>query len=53
MSKDDAKQHWFTCGAIWYVKRITNEAMEISQLETTFRDKALVWYMKYKAIAPI
>jgi hypothetical protein len=52
MGKDDVEQHWFTCEAIWSVKRITDEATKIAQLETTFRDKALTWYMKYKATAP-
>jgi hypothetical protein len=51
MGKDDAEQHWFTCEAIWFVKRITDEATKIVQLETMFRDRALTWYMKYKATA--
>jgi hypothetical protein len=51
--KDDAEKHWFTCEAIWSMKRITDEATKIMQLETTFRDKALTWYMKYKATAPV
>jgi hypothetical protein len=33
------------------MKRITEEATKIAQLETTFRDRALTWYMKYKATA--
>jgi hypothetical protein len=53
MGKDDAEQHWFTCEAIWSVKRITDEASKIAQLETTFRDRALTWYMKYKVTAPV
>jgi hypothetical protein len=51
MGRDDAEQHWFTCEVIWSVKRITDEASKIVQLETTFRDRALMWYMKYKATA--
>jgi hypothetical protein len=53
MGKDDVEQHWFMCEAIWSVKRITDEATKIVQLETTFRDKALTWYMKYKATASV
>jgi hypothetical protein len=53
MGKDDVEQHWFTCEAIWSVKRITDEVAKIMQLETMFRDKALTWYMKYKAIVPV
>jgi hypothetical protein len=26
MGKDDVEQHWFTCEAIWSVKRVTDEA---------------------------
>jgi hypothetical protein len=49
MGKDDAEQHWFTCEAICSLKRITDEASKIAQLETTFRNKYLTWYMKYRA----
>jgi len=48
MGKDDAKQHWFTFEAIRSMKRIMNEALNIAQLETTFRDISMRWYMKYK-----
>jgi hypothetical protein len=48
MGKDDAEKHWFMCEAIWSVKRIIDKASKIAQLETTFRDRALMWYMKYK-----
>jgi hypothetical protein len=47
--RDDAEKHWFMCEAIWSMKRVTNKASEIAQLETTFIDRALTWYMKYKA----
>jgi len=48
MGKDDAKNHWFTCEDIWFVKRITDEESKIVHIETTFRDRAMMWYMKYK-----
>jgi hypothetical protein len=35
------------------MKRITDEATKIVQLETTFKDIALKWYMKYKAITSV
>jgi hypothetical protein len=38
MGKDDVEKHWFTCEAIWSVKRITDEASKIVKLENTFRD---------------
>jgi hypothetical protein len=36
--RDDVEQHWFMCEVIWYMKRITDEASDIAQLETTFRE---------------
>jgi hypothetical protein len=50
--KDDVEKHWFNYEAIWPVKRIKCEATKIMQLETTFKDRSLTWYMKYKAIMP-
>jgi hypothetical protein len=52
MGRDDAEQHWFTCEAIWSMKRIKNKVTKIAQLETTLKDISLTWYMKYKATAP-
>jgi hypothetical protein len=53
MGKDNVEKHWFRCEAIWYLKRITNKESRISQLETSFRDKSLTWYMKYKETRPV
>jgi hypothetical protein len=47
--KDYAEKYWFKCEEIWFMKRIIDEANKIVQLETTFRDIVLMWYMKYKA----
>jgi hypothetical protein len=41
IGRDNVEQHWFTCEAIWSMKRITNETTKIMQLETTFRDITL------------
>jgi hypothetical protein len=49
MGRDDVEHNCFTCEGIWSMKRITYEATKIAQLETTLRDIALTWYMKYKA----
>jgi hypothetical protein len=49
MGRDDVEQHWFTCEAIWSLKRVTDDATKIMQIETTFKDRALTWYMKYRA----
>ena len=52
MGKDDVEKHCFTCEAIWSMKRVVDDETYIAQLETTFRDRALTWYMKYKATTP-
>ena len=52
MGKDDAEQHQITCEAILFVNRVIDDTTKIVQLETTFRDRALTQYMKYKATAP-
>ena len=51
--RDNAKQYWFTCDAIWVVKQIADDNVKIAQLETTFRERALTWYMKFKATTPM
>jgi hypothetical protein len=30
MGKDDAEKHWFTCEAIWSVKRVTDDVAKIT-----------------------
>ena len=47
--RDDAKQHWFTCDALWVMKQVTNEKEKITQMETPLRDHVLTRYMKYKS----
>jgi hypothetical protein len=47
IGRDDVEQHWFMCEAIWYLKRVMEEESKITQLETTFIDQDLMWYMKY------
>ena len=44
---EDPEQHWFVCEAVWNIKQVTDDAIKIAQLTTTFRDRALTWYMKY------
>ena len=53
IKKDDTNQHWLTYDSIWIVKKITYNKIKISHLETTFKYKALWWYMKYKVVIPI
>ena len=50
--KEDPKQHWFVSEAVWSIKQTTDNHVNIALLETTSRVHALVWYMKFKSIAP-
>ena len=44
---EDLEQHWFLCEAVWNVKQVQNNDIKMAQLTTTFRDRALNWFMKY------
>jgi hypothetical protein len=50
MGKLDAEKFLFMCEGIWLVKRITDELSKISHMETTFRERTVMSYMKYKEI---
>ena len=43
----DPDQHFFLCEAVWNIKQVQNDDTKRAQLETTFRDKALTWFMKF------
>jgi len=42
---EDPQQHWFLCDALSRVKKVTDFDMKANQMVTTFRDRALNWYM--------
>jgi hypothetical protein len=44
---EDLEQHWFLCDAMWSVKQVVDDAIKMAKLTTTFRDRALKWFMKY------
>jgi hypothetical protein len=46
VGSEDPKQHLFVCETVWAAKNIQDDVVKIAQLETTFRGRALVWYMK-------
>jgi hypothetical protein len=46
VGSDDPEQHFFVCEIVWVAKNIQDEAVNIAQLATTFRGRALAWYMK-------
>lgn len=44
---EDPQQHWFLSEIVWRVKQVIDANMKVAQLATTFRDRALSWYMKF------
>jgi hypothetical protein len=42
---EDPEKHLFICENIWVAKQIIDEDTKVSQLEITFRDHTLDWYM--------
>jgi hypothetical protein len=52
VGSEDPEQHLFVCETIWVVKNVQDEATNIVQLETMFRGRALVWYMKLQSTTP-
>jgi hypothetical protein len=49
---EDPEQHGFLCEAVWSIKNIIDEAIKQAQFNTTLRDRALSWYMKFFQGAP-
>ena len=45
----DPEQFWFLCEAMWTAKNITDQDTRRVQLVTSFRDRALTWFMKYSS----
>jgi hypothetical protein len=40
-------QHWFLCKVVWRIKKVVNEVVKRAQFNTTLRDHALSWHMKF------
>jgi hypothetical protein len=53
VGSEDPEQHLFICDTIWTVKNVQDDDVKIVQLEMTFRDHALLWYMKYHNTTPV
>jgi len=49
---EDPQQHWFLCEALWRVKQVIDVDMKATQVVTTFRDRALNWFMKFSRGQP-
>ena len=44
---EDLDQHFFLCEEVWNIKQVHNDDTKKAQLATTFRDRALTWFMKF------
>ena len=47
---EDPEQHWFLCEVVRSVKQVIDDDIKMAQLTTTFRDRALNWFMKYSNV---
>ena len=45
----DPEQFWFICEAVWNVRGVMNPNVRQAQLITSFRDRALTWFMKFSS----
>ena len=48
---EDPEQHFFLCEAVWNIKQVHNDDIKRAKLTTTFRDRALTWFMKFSISA--
>ena len=46
---EDPEQFWFLCKAVWTAKNILDQDVRRAQLVTSFRDRALTWFMKFSS----
>ena len=46
---ENPEQFWFLCEAVWTAKTITYQDTKRVQLVTSFRDRALTWFMKFSS----
>ena len=46
---EDPEQFWFLCEAVWTAKNIMDQNTRTAQLVTSFRDRALTWFMKFSS----
>ena len=46
---EDPEQFWFLCEAVWTAKNITDIDVRRVQLITSFKDRALTWFMKFSS----
>jgi hypothetical protein len=50
---DDLEKKLFICEKLWEIKQITDEDTKVAQLEITFRDHTLDWYLGISTNNPI
>ena len=46
---EDPEQFWFLCEAVWTAKNILDQDIRRAQLVTSFRDRALTWFMNFSS----
>ena len=48
---DDVEQHWYLCKAIWRARQ-TLDAGKLIEFQTTLRERALRWFIKWSEAHP-
>ena len=48
---DDVEQHWYLCEAIWRARQ-TPDAGKLIEFQTTLRERALQWFIKWSEAHP-
>ena len=48
---EDPDQHFFLCEAVWNIRQVQSDDIKRAQLTTTFRDRALTWFIKFSSSA--
>ena len=46
---EDPEQFWFLCEAVWTAKNIMDQNTRREHLVTSFRDRALTYFMKFSS----
>ena len=47
---DDLEQYWFLCEEVWTSRQSVDDDIKRRQLDTTLRDHALDWYMRFMQV---
>ena len=47
---EDLDKNWILCEVVWTMRQVWDEAIKRAKMITTFRGRALDWYMKFYVV---